>query len=121
MKIAISATTRNIESPIDPRFGRAQYFAIYDSDSKSYFFTDNTQNMNAAQGAGIQTAQNILNSKADCVITGHCGPKAYRVLNGANVKIYLCEDGCSVRDAVSKMLAGELKLSDGADVEGHWM
>lgn len=120
MKIAVSSDGKDLDSPIDTRFGRARYFIIYDSQKKDFTVMDNVQNLNAAQGAGIQTAQNVLNSGADCIITGHCGPKAFRVLSSSNVKLYLAEKG-TVKEAIDSLLNGKLKIADGADVEGHWM
>jgi len=61
-----------------------------------------------------------LNSGADCIITGHCGPKAYRVLSSSKIKLYLKETG-TVKEAVDDLLNEKLKIADGADVEGHWM
>ncbi len=120
MKIAISAQGNSMDSQIDPRFGRARYFVIYESDTSTFSIMDNIQNLNAAQGAGIQTAQNVLNTQADCIITGHCGPKAFRVLSNSKVKLYLKENG-TVKEAIDDLLDEKLKLASGADVEGHWM
>lgn len=120
MKIAVSSQGRDLYSLLDSRFGRARYFIIYDSKSNEFSVIDNIQNLNAAQGAGIQTAQNVLNSGADCIITGHCGPKAYRVLSSSKIKLYLKETG-TVKAAVDDLLNEKLKIADGADVEGHWM
>ena len=61
MKIAISSEGTSLESPVDPRFGRAKYFALVDTDTGECSFHDNTQNLNAPQGAGIQAAQAVAN------------------------------------------------------------
>jgi hypothetical protein len=57
MKIAISASGPTLESPVDPRFGRAACFIIYDSANGQFEAHDNKQNLNAVQGAGIQAAE----------------------------------------------------------------
>ncbi|MCU0596375.1 MAG: hypothetical protein MUC98_13065 [Desulfobacterota bacterium] len=36
----------------------------------------NTQSLDLAQGAGIQSAQNVMIHKPHVVLTGHCGPNA---------------------------------------------
>jgi predicted Fe-Mo cluster-binding NifX family protein len=120
MKIAITSERTDLNSSVDTRFGRAKYFIIYDSETNTFSSIDNEQNLNAAQGAGIQSAQNVVNSEAECVITGHCGPKAFNVLNKANVKVYLTEGG-TVKEALDAFTKGELKSTDGFDVEGHWV
>lgn len=120
MKIAISSEGKELDAKIDTRFGRARYFIIYDTETNEFSTMDNIQNLNAAQGAGIQTAQNVLNSGAECIITGHCGPKAYRVLSSSNIKLYLADKG-TVKEAIDDLISGKLKIAGGADVEGHWM
>jgi predicted Fe-Mo cluster-binding NifX family protein len=121
MKIAFTTNTdgKDGNSPLDPRFGRAAGFLIYDTDRKSWGFHDNRQNLEAAQGAGIQSARNIAELGVAAVVTGHCGPKAFQVLGAAGIAIHLC-DAKTCGDALSKYLAGSLPASEAADVEGHW-
>jgi predicted Fe-Mo cluster-binding NifX family protein len=119
MKIAISAAGRNPDSPMDARFGRAGYFQIFDDDTGEYEVIDNTSGRDAMQGAGVQAGELIAGCGASVLITGHCGPKAFRVLNGAGVKVMLCGGG-SVEGALEKFRKGGLKESAGPDVNGHW-
>ena len=77
MKIAITTTGDNLNAPMDARFGRAQKFIVYDLDSNSFEVVDNQQNLNAIQGAGIQSAEAVAKTGARAVLTGHCGPKAF--------------------------------------------
>lgn len=119
MKIAITATGKDMKSAVDPRFGRAKFFVIVDTDTDVSALHDNAQNLNAAQGAGIQAAETVARLGATAVITGNVGPKAFRALNAAGIKIYLSQDG-TVADAIRKFKAGELPMLDAANVEGHW-
>ena len=119
MKIAISASGKTLEDNVDLRFGRASGFIIYDLNTNFYEFVDNVQNLEAAQGAGIQAAQTVVNQNVEALITGHCGPKAFRVLNAAEIKIYTDAQG-SIKEAVEKFKNNELEEADSADVEGHW-
>ncbi len=93
MKLAISSSENNLDSQVDLRFGRAKGFIIYETDNDAFEFVDNVQNLEAAQGAGIQAAQNVVNKNVEAVITGHCGPKAFRVLSTSGVKIYTVGEG----------------------------
>ena len=120
MKIAFSASENTMDSPLDQRFGRAAMFIVYDTDKDTFTVVDNTQNLNAAQGAGIQSAQNVVNAGAKVLITGHTGPKAFRVLEAAKVETYLCPSG-TVQNALDAWKKGELKMISEADVEGHWV
>ena len=120
MKIAISAKSENMKETVEKRFGRAQGFILYDTDTKTVTYKSNEQNLNAAQGAGIQTAQNVANMNAEAIISGHCGPKAFQVLTAADVKIYTVANGTVIEDAIKQLEEGKLQISGGADVEGHW-
>lgn len=119
MRIAISSKGKDLSAALDPRFGRATGFIIYDSDSGEYEYLSNEENLNANQGAGIQTAQKIANAGVQGVISGHIGPKAFSALNAGNIKIYLT-DQSSVQEAIAAFENGELLSSEGADKPGHW-
>ncbi|MCD6185003.1 MAG: NifB/NifX family molybdenum-iron cluster-binding protein, partial [Deltaproteobacteria bacterium] len=68
----------------------------------------------------IQAGKIIVNSKAEVLLTGNCGPKAFNVLNQAGVKIVTGAKG-RVIDAVQQYKNGELETSQEANVEGHWV
>ena len=120
MKIAISAVEPKIESAVDQRFGRARFFAVYNSETEEYVFLDNEIQLNAAQGAGIQTAEMLAKAGAGAVLTGHCGPNAFKVLTAAGIAVYTSES-VTIAEALKRFLNGELKSSGSADVEGHWV
>ncbi|MCF7792041.1 MAG: NifB/NifX family molybdenum-iron cluster-binding protein [Victivallales bacterium] len=120
MKIVITSQGKSLDSAVDLRFGRAKHFIVYDTETDEFSVKDNTQNLNAAQGAGIQSAQNIIETGAEVVITGHCGPKAFRVLSEGKVKTAIGASG-TVQEAIKDFENGNLKYTDSADVEGHWM
>jgi predicted Fe-Mo cluster-binding NifX family protein len=119
MKIAITSIDGTMQGMLDERFGRAKKIIIYDTDTKTQTVTDNTVNLNAAQGAGIQSAQNILNEGAAAVISGHLGPNAFKVLQEAGIGIYSAS-GLTVSDALKAFEQGKLEKLSGADVNDHW-
>ena len=119
MKIAVSAEQQGTQSPIDPRFGRANVFMVFDDENESWEFIDNNQNLNSAQGAGIQSAANVVNAGCEVLISGHCGPKAFAALSRAGVLVYTVKSG-TVLDAINSYKSGHLTKIESADVEGHW-
>jgi predicted Fe-Mo cluster-binding NifX family protein len=119
MRIAVSAAGRRPDSPIDARFGRAGYFQIFDTDTGEYEVIDNTGSRESMQGAGVQAGELIAGKEVSVAITGHCGPKAFRVLAGAGVKVMLCGGG-TVDQAIEKFMKGGLDEAAGPDVKGHW-
>ena len=120
MKVAITAQGKELDSQIDLRFGRAKFLIVADTDTGEFKVQDNTVNLNAAQGAGIQTGQNIANLDVDAVITGNVGPNAFRTLSAAKVKIFLAETQ-TVQEALDSFKANKLKEVDQANVESHWI
>ncbi len=119
LKITLTTSGDDINAPLDSRFGRAPKFLVYDLDSGTYEVVDNQQNLNAAQGAGIQSAETVARLGAKALITGHCGPKAFRVLTAAGIKIYNT-DAPTVAEALEQYRSGKLSEAKNADVEGHW-
>lgn len=120
MKIAISTSGNDLSAPLDPRFGRAARFLVYDTESKTFELAGNEQNLNAAQGAGIQSAQNVASTGSKAVISGHFGPKAFRVLSASNIAVYP-STASTVQEALDLYAAGKLTAAQEADVEGHWL
>jgi predicted Fe-Mo cluster-binding NifX family protein len=120
MKVAVTSEGKDLDSRVDPRFGRAKYFLLVDSETGAFEAMDNRQNLNAVQGAGIQSAENVSRSGATVLLTGHCGPKAFLALKTAGIKVYTGLGG-TVSEALGKFKEGGLKEAAGADVQGHWM
>lgn len=120
MKVAVTCAGDSSGMTVDPRFGRAAQFLIYDTESDESRIVDNTQNLNAAQGAGIQAAQNAIDEGVEAVITGNCGPKAFRVLAAAGIKIYAVQD-VTVKEALQALKENRLTAVSAATVEGHWV
>ena len=120
MKVIVTSEGRGLNSPVDPRFGRAKYFLVVDTETGEFSATDNSQNLNAAQGAGIQAGKNVVDLGAEAVITGHVGPKAFATLQAGGVKVFTGATR-TVAEGVEQFKAGVLKQSSAADVDGHWV
>ena len=119
MKIAFSTSGEDLNAPLDARFGRAPKFLIYDLEADTFTVIDNRKTMDAAQGAGIQSAETVARTGAKAIVTGNCGPKAFRVLSAAGIRIFNTA-AATVREALDLYRAGRLKEADSANVEGHW-
>jgi predicted Fe-Mo cluster-binding NifX family protein len=119
MKVVITADGDRLDSKLDPRFGRAAKFIVYDTEHEEFQAVDNAQNFNLPQGAGIQAAETVFRLGAECLITGHCGPKAFKVLQAAGIRIFTGAQG-TVAQTLEQFKAGRLRAAEAADVEGHW-
>lgn len=119
MKIAITSQGKDLDSQVDPRFGRAAYILIINTDTLEFEVIDNAQNTNSFKGAGIQAAVGISEKKAEVLLTGFCGPNAFKTLDAAGIKVANDAKG-SIKDAIQAFTGGRFKYADDANVEGHW-
>ena len=119
MKIAITSTGPDLDSEVDPRFGRASYILILDSETLAFETLDNSENVNALKGAGIQAASMVSKRGVEVLLTGSCGPNAFKALRAGKVNVANNASG-TIREAVKAYLDGKLALADDANVEGHW-
>ena len=118
MKIVVSSTGDDVDSQIDPRFGRCGTFLIIDTDTMQVRPIKN-DSLSAVHGAGIGAAQKVVSLGAKAVITGHVGPNAHKALTSAGVEIYTVQQG-TVKEAVESLGKGELTKTSSATVGGHF-
>lgn len=119
MKVAITSRGEDPKSEVDPRFGRCGWLIVADTETDECRAVSNGQNLNAAQGAGIQAAENISRQQVEAVITGHCGPKAFKTLRAAGIRVFTGASG-TVAEALEIFKKGEIAEATAADVDGHW-
>jgi predicted Fe-Mo cluster-binding NifX family protein len=118
MKIAITSTGTSLDSGLDLRFGRAKTIIVYDVETGQFDAIDNTENVEAPQGAGIQAAERLVRLGVECLITGNCGPKAYRALQAADIRVMLVTNG-TVLNAIEEFKAGRLTEATSPSTKGH--
>jgi predicted Fe-Mo cluster-binding NifX family protein len=118
MKIAVTSTGTSLDSEVDPRFGRCQYFVVVDPETMQFEVLDNS-GASAGGGAGIATAQRVAGKGVDAVLTGNCGPNAHEALSAAGIKVITGATG-KVREAVQGYKSGNLKASSQPNVSPHF-
>ncbi len=119
MKVVVTSSGTTLDAPVDPRFGRAAQFVCVDTATGETVATGNAAGVAAAQGAGVQAAETVTRLGAECLLTGHCGPKAFRALDAAGIPVYIGASG-TVAEALEQLEAGRLERATGPDVGGHW-
>lgn len=117
MKIAVTSVGGGMDSQVDPRFGRAACFVVVDTESMAFEAIEN-RNVDASGGAGINAAKVVIDTGAQAVLTGNCGPNAERTLRAGNVKLYTGVAG-TVAEAVEQFKAGQLTEATGPNVQSH--
>jgi predicted Fe-Mo cluster-binding NifX family protein len=119
VKVVITSRGKDLDAEVDPRFGRAAYFLIIDSETLAFDVVDNSENANSLKGAGIQAATVLADNKADVLLTGFCGPNAYTTLEAAGIKVANDATG-TVRECLEAFKAGKMPLAQDANAEAHW-
>jgi len=118
MKVAVSSSGTNLDSQIDPRFGRCAHFVIVNTDDMSFEAFDN-EGIALGGGAGIQSSQFVASKGAGAIITGNIGPNAVQTLSATGVEIFMGQTG-SVGDAVERYRRGEIKPEGSPNVTDHY-
>ena len=108
MKIAIPVDMKDLNSDVCVSFGRAPYFLIYDTDTKESAFIVNTA-ASSSGGAGIKAAQNIVDNKANVLLTPRCGENAANVLIAADISLFKTIDA-TVKDNIDSFIEGKLSM-----------
>jgi predicted Fe-Mo cluster-binding NifX family protein len=119
MKIAVTSKGTTLDSAVDPLFGRAAYILMVDTETHACEVLNNLENVNALKGAGIQAAGMVSKKGAEVLLTGHCGPNAFKAMAAAKIGVANDASG-SVKEAIQGYLDGKLPLADKANVEGQW-
>lgn len=110
MKIAISAEGPTTQDIVDPRFGRAAGFVIYDTETKTLEYIDNGAAQAAAQGAGLMAVETVVEAGAKVVLSGYIGPKALEALQAVGLGTVQDMDNRTVGNVIADFEAGNLTV-----------
>ena len=105
MKIAIASQGKELSSSVDPRFGRASYILIFDTNTRQLEVLDNRESSEAVGGAGVKTAETIVEKNAEYIVSQNFGPKALQVFKAADVKAAVISSG-TIEEAIEKIKNG---------------
>ena len=118
MKICITAQGKDLETQVDPRFGRCQYFVIADTDSGETEVMENS-NKDGMGGVGIQSGQVMAEKGVKVVLTGNVGPNAFQTLEAAGVNVITGVSG-SIKEVIERYKKGEFESTQGPSVDSHF-
>jgi predicted Fe-Mo cluster-binding NifX family protein len=103
MKVAISGTGNTLESKLDQRFGRCEYFIIYDTDTKGLEFLPNP-NKDTQEGAGPASVQLVASRNVRKIISGEFGIKIKSLLDSLKIQmIVLKQPEKSIREIIDML------------------
>jgi predicted Fe-Mo cluster-binding NifX family protein len=111
VKLALTTSGTTPEAPLDPRFGRAPRFLVFETETSAFEIVDNQAGVDAAHGAGVQAAETLARLGVKVVVTAHCGPKALAVLARAGIEVYNT-DARTVAEAIAAYRSGALAAAE---------
>lgn len=117
-KIAVSSEGPDLDSEVDPRFGRAAGFVVIDPDTMEFEYVDNGASQAMAQGAGIQTAELMTRHGVGVVLSGYVGPKAFQALTAVGIRIGQNLENMTVRQALDKFTQGQVPVAEAPNRPG---
>ncbi len=89
MKVIIAVgEQKGWQSRVSKRFGRANGFYLVE-DKNILEYIDNSEQQEAAHGAGVQSARQCVSKGAKAIITGgDLGPKAQQIIEAAQLEVH---------------------------------
>lgn len=103
MRIAITSSDKTIEARLDMRFGRCNYFVIYDTESRGFEIIPNL-NKDATEGAGPATVQLIASKNVEKIISGEFGIKIKPLLDSLKIQMIVLKDSDKKVSEIIEML-----------------
>lgn len=110
MRIAVSASRKDVNGLIDGRFGRCPYFMLCDStDIEGSAHWKENPALTSTGGAGIAAAQFMDREKVELLITGSLGPNALRVIQTSGISAYSAPESMTVWESIQAWQRGDLE------------
>jgi predicted Fe-Mo cluster-binding NifX family protein len=118
MKIGICAKNNGLESEVADRFGRADNYVIFDTETKESITIENIAK-NEASGAGGTAVRLLDKNKVEIVLAPELGPKAIDAIKAFNIRAYAFGNSKTVQEAIENYQNGKLNEFITNSTEGH--
>ena len=105
MKIAISATGKDLDSSIDIKFERCSFFLILDVEKNTLLPVEN-KTKDRPHEIGGTVGQLVANQGIDSAIASDIGPSTFEMFKRYGIKIYQAKG--IVEDAIQLLKDGKL-------------
>lgn len=115
-RMAVTSTGDDLDSRIAP-MARSSFFIIFEGSPENRMVMENLVRKGGSESA-IKTAAELAKQKVDIVITGTIGPRAFKELEAAGVKVHAGCEG-KVSEALEKCLKGKLPICKKATYGGY--
>ncbi len=117
MIIAFCSTGTTMDAPLSGRFGRADYFLFFNTETKDVTARENSAK-NAAGGAGSQAVQQLVDAGAEAVIAPETGPQAFTALEQFSITPYRQGSSANAADALEAFNNNALQVIENPMAKG---
>jgi len=100
MKVVITSKENNINSLVDPRFGRAAFFAVYDTDTDSIEWLGNDV-VDMQHGAGTGAVNLLANLGAKKIFAVAFGAKVKPLLDELDIQMVIVKEDQTVSNIIT--------------------
>lgn len=118
MKLAVCSQGKTLDSEVDPRFGRTQYFVIVDLETGESEAIENPS-VSLGHGAGVSSAQLLSRKGVDAVCAQRVGPSAFSSLDAAGIRVYAIGANKTVGEVADEYKKDLLEEQPSPNVSGH--
>ncbi|HNX29900.1 MAG TPA: DUF134 domain-containing protein [Syntrophomonadaceae bacterium] len=112
--LAVAALGTSTASQLGARFGQCTYFWLWNPDTDEYSLLQKTH-AEGTPASGTDSAQELIKAGVGSVIVNHIGPKAFMILQRANINVYSGAEGKTVSEALNMFRSGQLYKMESAD------
>jgi len=113
-KIAVCSTGIDPSDIVHERFGRCSHFLVWDPDRNSFSLLETPDPENNS-GLGTAGAKLLIQAGIKALIVNHIGPKAFLILQRANIRVYNGADSKSITEAIKMFQSRKLNELESAN------
>lgn len=99
MKVAITSIGSSMDAKVDARFGRCNYFAIYNTENQETEFVNNPYK-NADEGAGPGCVQLIASFEVKKAVSGEFGIKIKSLMKETGIQMITIKEEKTVKEII---------------------
>jgi predicted Fe-Mo cluster-binding NifX family protein len=108
MKIGIPSFGTNLDSFVDPRFARANYFVILDEKGEIEKVIENPA-AQVLRGANALASQVMIENAVSSLVVANIEPSAFDILESAGIKVFQGQQGLTVRELFNLYKEGKVQ------------
>ncbi len=118
MRISVCAKSCGELSEVDERFGRCEYFVIFDTLINQFETIVNSAKEDAS-GAGSKAVAILSENGVDCAIVPELGPKAITAFEAFEIEAYKISNQKTVQEALDDFKSGIIKKMPKSSESSH--